>query len=57
MAQQVKNLPATQVGSIPGSGRFPGEGNGNPLQSSSLKSPMDRGNWQAIVHAVAKSGT
>ena len=40
------------VGSIPGSGRFPGEGNGNPLQYSCLENPMDRGTWWAIVHGV-----
>ena len=44
-------------GSIPGSGRSLGEGNGNPLQSSCLENPMDRGAWQAIVHGVAKSQT
>ena len=42
------------MGSIPGSGRSPGEGNGNPLQYSCLGNPMDRGAWQAIVHEVAK---
>ena len=42
------------VGSIPGSGRSPGEGNGNPLQYSCLNL-MDRGAWQATVHRVAKS--
>ena len=41
-------------GSIPGSGRSLGEGNGNPLQSSCLENPMDRGARQAIVHGVAK---
>ena len=41
-------------GSIPGSGRFPKEGNGNPLQYSCLENPMDRGAWQATVHGVAK---
>ena len=43
----VKNLPANagDAGSIPGSGRFPGEGNGNPLQCFSLGNPMDRGAW------------
>ena len=45
------------AGLIPGSGRFPGEGNGNPLQYSSLENPMDRGAWWAIVHGVAKSWT
>ena len=43
--------------SIPGLGRSPGEGNGNPLQYSCLENPMDRGAWQAIVHGVAKSRT
>ena len=48
----VKNLPANagdtgDTGSIPGSGRSPGEGNGNPLQYSYLENPMDRGAWQA----------
>ena len=44
-------------GWIPGSGRSPGEGNGNPLQYSCLENPMDRGAWQATVHGVAKSQT
>ena len=44
-------------GSIPGLGRSPGEGNGNPLQYSCLENPMDRGAWQATVHAVAKCQT
>ena len=44
-------------GSIPGSGRSPGEGNGNPLQYSCLGNPMDRGAWWATVHRVAKSQT
>ena len=43
--------------SIPGSGRPPGEGNGNPLQYSYLGNPMDRGAWWATVHRVAKSQT
>ena len=53
----VKNLSASvgDAGSIPGSGRSPGEGNGNPLQYSRLGNPMDRGVWQATAHAVAKS--
>ena len=42
---------------IPGLGRSPGEGNGNPLQYSCLEKPMDRGAWQATVHGVAKSRT
>ena len=41
---------------IPGSGRSPGEGNGNPLQYSCLKNPMDRGGWWATVHGVARVG-
>ena len=53
MTQQVKNQPATQdtgnVGSIPELGRSPGEGNGNRLQYSCLKNPIDRGTWQATV--------
>ena len=44
-------------GSIPGWGRSPGEGNGNPLQYSCLENSMDRGAWQATVHGVAKSWT
>ena len=46
---------AGDIGSIPGSGRSPGEGNGNPLQYSCLGNPMDRGAWEAIVHGVTKS--
>ena len=42
------------LGSIPGWGRVPGEGNGNPLQCSCLGNPMDRGAWQATVHRVAE---
>ena len=44
-------------GLIPGSGRFPGEGNGYPLQYSYLENPMDRGDWRATVHGAAKSQT
>ena len=44
-------------GSIPGSGRSPGEGNGNPLQHSCLENPMDGGAWQSTVHRVVKSRT
>ena len=44
-------------GSIPGSGRSPREGNGNPLQYSCLENPMDRGAWRATVHGVAQSRT
>ena len=52
----VKNPPANagDMGSIPGSGRSPGEGNGNQLQYSCLRNPMDRGAWQAPVHRVSK---
>ena len=45
------------LGLIPGSGRSPGEGNGNPLQYFCLENPMDRGAWWATVHRVAKSRT
>ena len=61
VAQIVKNLPAMQetwvrsLGSIPGSGRSPGEGNGNPFEYSCLEDPMDGGAWWATVHRVAKS--
>ena len=46
---------AGDPGSIPGSGRSPGEGNGNPLQYPCLENPMDGGAWQTTVHGVAKS--
>ena len=45
---------AEAVGLIPGLGRYPGEGNGNPLQYSCLENSMDRGAWRAIVHGIAK---
>ena len=48
---------AGDTGLIPGFGRSPGEGNGNPLQYSSLEDATDRGAWQVIVHRVAESGT
>ena len=48
---------AGDLGSIPGSGRSPGEGNGNPLQYSCLENPVDGGAWWATVHEVAKSRT
>ena len=53
----LKNLPANagDAGSIPGSGRSPGVGNGNPLQYSCLENSMDRGAWWATVHEVTKS--
>ena len=62
VTQVVKNPPASggdtgDTGSIPGLGRSPGEGNGNPLQYSFLEKPMDRGAWWATVHEVAKSQT
>ena len=47
---------AGDLGSIPESERSPGEGNGHPLQHSSLENPMDRGGWQATVHGVASVG-
>ena len=57
----VKNLPTNADAGdirdsrlIPGSGKSPGEGNGNPLQYSCLDNPMDKGTWWAIVHKVAK---
>jgi len=55
----VKNLPAKagDTGSIPGLGRSPGGGNGNPLQYSCLGSPTDREAWQATIHAVPKNQT
>ena len=45
------------LGSIPELGRYPGEGNGTPLQYSCLENPMDRGAWWATVHGMAKSQT
>ena len=58
----VKNPPANagdvrDTGSIPGSGRFPVGGHGNPLQYSCLENPLDRGAWWATVHRFAKSQT
>ena len=60
MAQTVKNLPATagdtrDTGSVPGLGRSPREGHGNPLQYSCLRNPMDRGAWLDTVHGVSES--
>jgi len=60
VGSMVKNLPAKardirELGLIRGSGRSPGEGNGNPLQCSCLGNPMDRGAWQATVHGSAKN--
>ena len=58
VAQSVKESAcnAGDLGSIPGSGRSPGEGNGNPLQYPCLENPIDRGAWQATVHRVARVG-
>ena len=63
VAQLVKNPPTMQentcsagdLGSIPGSGRFPAEGNGNPLQHSCREKSMDRGAWWAIDHGITES--
>ena len=62
VALVVKNPPANvgdtgDVGSIPGSGKSPGEGNGHPFQYSCLNNPMDRGAWWATVQRVSKSWT
>ena len=59
VAHMVKDQPANtgDRGSLPGSGRSTGKGNGNPLQYSCLENSMDRGAWQATVHGVAKSQT
>ena len=54
---KVSACNAGDLGSIPGLGRSPGEGNGNPLQYSYLENPMDRGAWCATVHGVTKSQT
>ena len=58
----IKNPPANagnarDTGSIPGLGRSPREGNGNPFQYSCLENPMDRGAWWAIIHGVTQSDT
>ena len=58
----VKNLPANagairDASSIPGSGRFPGGGHGNPLWYSCLENPRDRGAWRATVHRIRTSRT
>ena len=58
----VKNLLANsgdkkEMGSIPGSGRSPGGGHGNPLQYSYLENPVDRGAWCTTVHGISKSQT
>ena len=61
MALVVKNLPADtedirDVGLIPGLGRSPGEGHGNPLKDSCLENTMDRGAWRATVHQSQRVG-
>ena len=57
--QEVKRLPCNtrNMGSIPGLGRSPGGGNGNPLQYSCLENPMGRGAWQTTAYGVIKSQT
>ena len=62
MALAVKNLPANaggirDMGTVPGSGRFPGEGHGNPLQYSCVENPLARGAWWATVHGGRKNWT
>ena len=62
VAQVIKNLPARagaegDTSSIPGLGRSPGEGKGNPVQYSCLENPMDRGAWWAAVHGETESDT
>ena len=62
VALVVKNLPANagdirDAGSVLGSGRSPGEGDGNPLQYSCLENPMDRGAWWSTVRGITKSRT
>ena len=62
VSQWQKNLPANagdtgDAGLIPGSGRSPGGGHGNPLQYSCLETPMDRGAWRATAHGLIKSQT
>ena len=62
MAVVVKNLPASagdirNVGLIPGSGKSPGGGHGNPLQYTCIENPMIRGAWRATVHRIVKSQT
>ena len=62
MVLVVNNPPANagdirEAGSIPGSGRFPGGGNGNPLQYSSLENSVNREAWWATVHRITKSWT
>ena len=54
---KVSACNAGKLGSIPGSGRYPGEGNGNPLQHSCLENSIDTGAWWAAVYGVSKSQT
>ena len=61
VTQAKKNLPANagdtgDAGSVPGLGRYPGEGNGNPLQYSCLENSMDRGTWWATVNGLQRVG-
>ena len=55
----IKNPPTNtgDAGSIPGWGRYSGEGSSNPVQDSCLENPLDKGAWQATVHGVAKIPT
>ena len=62
VALVVKNPPANagdirEMSSVPGWGKLPGGGDGNPLQYSGLENPMDRGAWQATVHGVTENWT
>ena len=57
MRQTKKQTLEGDAGLIPGLGRFPGEGNSNPLRYSCLGNPMDRGSWEATVHRFARSQT
>ena len=62
VALVIKNSPASagdvrDMDSIPGSGRSPGGGHGNPFQYSYMENPIDRGAWRATVHGIAKSQT
>ena len=59
VALVVKNHPANaeDMGSIPGLGKYPGGGHGNPFHYSCLENPMDRGGWRATVHGVTESQT
>ena len=52
----MQEMQAGDLGLMPGLGRSPGEGSGNPLQCSCLENPMNRGAWQATVHGVVRVG-